>query len=68
MSKALFRLGAQATDLMFSRAGVFRMTSMLSGRVPGFCKERGFVCNFIRKSLTYCFLPSLLVGDHWSSL
>ena len=68
MSKALFRLGTEATDFMFSRAGVIRMTSMLSGRVPGFCKERGFVCNFIRKSLSYWFLPSLLAGDHWSSL
>jgi len=68
MSKPLFRLGAEDTDLMLSRAGVFKITSILSGRVPGFCKERGLVCNFIRKSLSYCFFPSLLAGDHWSSL
>ena len=53
MAKALFiMLGAEAMGLRFFRAGMFRITCMLGGRVSGFCNERGFVFNFIRKSLS----------------
>ena len=64
MSKTLFRSGAELLALMFSNAGVFRITSIFSGSVPGFWRERGLVCNFIKKSLSYCFLPSLLAKNY----
>ena len=39
------------------------MISML-GKLSGFVIERGSCCNFIKNSRSYCFFPSILIGDH----
>ena len=36
------------------------------GKLSGFVIDRGSCCNFIKNSRSYCFLPSILIGDHWS--
>merc|ERR1719228_2934232 len=33
----------------------------------GFCFDKGLLANFNKKSRPYCFLPSVLIGDHCSS-
>ena len=48
-------------------AGLSLTISML-GRSLGFSMDWGSFRSCSRKSLSYCFLPSRLIGDHWSSL
>ena len=42
------------------------LTMSKLGRFGGLSLDKGSLWSFIKKSRSYCFLPSWLIGDHWS--
>ena len=42
-----------------------RMMSM-AGKLSGLRRDKGSLANLTKKSRSYCFLPSVLIGDHCS--
>ena len=39
----------------------------IGGMLQGFCFDKGSLASFNKKSRPYCFLPSVLIGDHCSA-
>ena len=52
-------------NLALSGLGLSLIISM-GGIFEGFCFDKGSLASFNKKSRPYCFLPSVLIGDHCS--